>query len=126
MTRRACTRRSRPPSRPSLRGTARLVDLVASLDEVPVADRFEVGPAIFARPPWSAESEALLVSEDRVESQTHPGFRLVLEVAIAREVLGVWSSWRSGATPSPEQAVEAVIYYAENDAYLPAAHRVTD
>jgi hypothetical protein len=103
-----------------------LLDLVAALQHVPPSDRFEVGPAIFAVPPWTEGSDATVLNEDWVESPSHPGFRLVLEVSIAREVLEVWSAWRSGATPSPEQAVEAILFYATNDAYLPAAHRCDD
>jgi len=47
-----------------------------------------------------------------------PGWRYFLEVLIAREVLEVWSSWHNDRMPSPEEADEAIIYYAENDAYI--------
>ncbi len=46
------------------------------------------------------------------------GWRYVLELWIAQEVLEVWSAWRDGRTPSLAEACEAVIYYADNDAYL--------
>src|SRR5688572_27052951 len=46
-----------------------------------------------------------------------PGY--FLEVGTAKEVLGVWSDWRGGRTPDRIEAVEAVIYYAKNDAYQP-------
>jgi hypothetical protein len=47
------------------------------------------------------------------------GFRYLLEVSIAQEVLEVWSEWREGRTPSLVEKVEAVVHYARRDAYLP-------
>ena len=43
----------------------------------------------------------------------------LLEVRLAKDVLRVWSEWRDGAAPSAEDRVEAVTYYARNDAYIP-------
>ena len=34
-------------------------------------------------------------------------------------VLEVWSAWRGGRIPTPEECAEVVIHYAERDAYLP-------
>jgi len=48
------------------------------------------------------------------------GMRYLLEVSLARETIKVWSEWRGGRVPSPEEKAEAVIYYAEHDAYIPA------
>jgi hypothetical protein len=47
------------------------------------------------------------------------GTEYVLEVSLMRNVLKVWSAWRNGAAPSIPQACEAVLHYAERDAYLP-------
>jgi hypothetical protein len=47
------------------------------------------------------------------------GFEYLLEVDAALSVLEVWSAWREGLRPTPEEAAEAVIHYAERDAYLP-------
>lgn len=47
------------------------------------------------------------------------GTEYVLEVSLMRNVIKVWSAWRNGAAPSVPQACEAVLYYAERDAYLP-------
>jgi hypothetical protein len=44
----------------------------------------------------------------------------LLEVSLAREVLEVWTAWRDGRRPTISEACEAIIYYASNDAYLPA------
>jgi hypothetical protein len=43
----------------------------------------------------------------------------LLEVALAREAVEVWAAWRPGQTPSLDDKVAAVIYYAQNDAWLP-------
>lgn len=55
------------------------------------------------------------------EDDRPAGWRYLLEVLIAREVLEVWSDWRNGRLPSAEEACEAIAYYADNDAYLPEA-----
>lgn len=47
------------------------------------------------------------------------GMRYFLEVDLVREAIEVWSKWRNGATPTLDEAVAAVIYYGEQDAYLP-------
>jgi hypothetical protein len=55
-------------------------------------------------------------------SATEPapnGYRYLLEVAIAQEVLEVWSAWRDGRNPSTAEKVEAVAHYARMDSYLP-------
>ncbi|NEA65613.1 hypothetical protein [Streptomyces sp. SID12488] len=44
-------------------------------------------------------------------------WRYLLEVFIAREVVEVWSSWRDSRVPSIGEACEAIVYYADNDAY---------
>lgn len=94
-------------------------DLVMRLGDLDDGDRFEVGLSIYARTPWRPDSEAVALREEGVESFRHPGFRYLLEVAIARDVLEVWSSWREGRAPDAEEAAAAVIHYAENDAYQP-------
>lgn len=47
------------------------------------------------------------------------GLDYLLEVAIARDVIATWTSWRAGKTPTPTQACEAVLHYATHDSYLP-------
>ncbi len=104
-------------------GVTTIRDLVGRLDELHSGhERFEVGPAIFARPPWTPGSEAVVLREDLIETSDPPGFRLVLEVTIAREVLRVWSAWRDGRKPGADEAAAAVIHYAEKDAYLPVTN----
>jgi hypothetical protein len=47
------------------------------------------------------------------------GWRYLLEIVIAQEVVEVWSSWRGERTPTTEEACDAIVYYADNDAYQP-------
>ena len=49
--------------------------------------------------------------------QPPEGWRYLLEVLIAREVLEVWMSWRDNRVPSLREACAAIAYYADNDAY---------
>ena len=42
-----------------------------------------------------------------------------MEVALAREAVDVWQAWRPGERPSLDDKLAAIIYYAENDAWLP-------
>jgi hypothetical protein len=100
----------------------RLLDVVATLDAVPIDDDPDTWPpTIFARRPWSPESSALVLREAAVNgvAVAAPDHAYLLEVDLAREVVEVWSEWRSGAVPTREEATGAVIYYAEHDAYEP-------
>ena len=101
--------------------TARLREVVNSLERFGDGDRYEPGPTIFARKPWTADSLAIVLQEDAVEgvAPSQPSFFYFLEVEIAKEVIRVWSSWRGGAEPTAEQATRAVLHYAEHDAYEP-------
>ncbi len=88
-----------------------------------VVDGLSALPAdhtIYARHPWSCDSVAIVVEEDagggRAEAD---GYRYLLEVDLAVEVLEVWTAWRHGATPTAEDRCRAVLHYAENDTYLP-------
>ena len=47
------------------------------------------------------------------------GLRYLLEVQLAREAIEVWRAWRPGQTPSLENKLRAVTFYAEHDAWLP-------
>jgi hypothetical protein len=45
------------------------------------------------------------------------GFMYMLEADLVKEIIEVWSEWREGRTPTLAEAVGAVIWYAEHDAY---------
>lgn len=82
---------------------------------------FGIEPTIFARSPFTPASEAVLLSAEPLDGcgPSAPDYKYLLEVSIAREVLGVWTAWRDGGAPTISEATEAIIYYALNDSYLP-------
>ena len=65
--------------------------------------------------PWAATAEA--VADEAKDAPL--GYEYLLEVHLALDVLETWSSWRGGRRPTAEEAADAVIYYAEQDAYPP-------
>jgi hypothetical protein len=79
-------------------------------------DEFEDDQTIFAE---SASPTARAVVEVEGASPA-PELPYLLEVSLAREAIDVWQAWRPGRTPTLEDKLEAVAYYAENDAWLPA------
>ncbi|MGO1055277.1 hypothetical protein [Crossiella sp. CA198] len=91
-----------------------LGELVESIHEC------DEGSTIFVEdvPVLAPSTRAVLVPEER-EDETPEGMRYLLEVFIAWEVLDAWSGQRDGAEPDSAQKFEAVIWYAEHDAYLP-------
>jgi hypothetical protein len=44
----------------------------------------------------------------------------LLEVELIKDVIQAWSDWRNGRLPELADKMNAVIHYAEHDAYLPA------
>lgn len=82
-------------------------------------DDFDEAATIYAAKHWTPLSEtAIAVSDGDIDSAIEEGMAYLLEVSIASEVIDVWSSWRDGRVPNPGERCEAIIYYAENDAYL--------
>ena len=74
---------------------------------------------VYASEPWSAHSDAVaVVNADGTTRPDQQGRAYLLETVLIRDVLEAWSSHHGGAVPSPQEACQAVIYYAENDAYL--------
>lgn len=41
-----------------------------------------------------------------------------LEIEVAQEVLDVWTQWNNNTPTNEDDRTNALIYYAENDAYL--------
>lgn len=99
----------------------KLADVVASLDAVERRGRHGAFPTIFAQPPWSASSPAVVLCEESLDGRapSMPTHAYLLEVDVAAEVLELWSSRRSGRTPSPEEATEALIHFAAHGTHLP-------
>jgi hypothetical protein len=98
-----------------------LLDVITHLGNISAGDPDSPGPTIHAQRPWTVTSDAVVrQGEDLQEDETsESGHAYLLEVDLAREVIEVWSAWRDGAKPSPEEATLAVIYYGERDAYQP-------
>lgn len=100
-----------------------LLEVVTYLNDIPAGDGFSPGPTIYATKPWTLRADAVVLrgDDDPEGGTTESGHHYLLEVDLALEVIEVWSNWRSGTTPTPEEATLAVIYYAEHDAYQPLA-----
>lgn len=94
-----------------------LADLVEQLD------RLGDDLTIYAEksPDWSPKSLAVVCVELEDDGLPHEaqGMDYLLEVFLAKDVVETWSSWREGRQPTVTDKCEAVIYYAEHDAYLP-------
>jgi hypothetical protein len=91
-----------------------LRDVVARLDEV------EDDETIFAESATpTAQAVVAVETADGSSPSSAVGLRYLLEVPLAREAIEVWRAWRPGQTPSLEDKLEAVIFYAEHDAWLP-------
>ena len=86
-------------------------DLLDAIDQLD-----EEGTIFIREGPIEDSSEAVVISQGQ---EPPPGFKYLLEVFLAKEVLGVWSKLRSGKKPSRADRCEAVAYYASHDAYLP-------
>jgi hypothetical protein len=90
---------------------------VTQLNQLLGAMSLPLDGSLYARRPWAATSEAVVGEPDTVPA----GYAYLLEVDLVVEVLQTWSSWRGGQSPTPTEAAEAVIYYAEHDAYQPTS-----
>lgn len=68
--------------------------------------------------PVGPATTVVVVNEEAVAPPE--GMTYLLEVSIVKDVLRVWRLWRGGSEPSDNQACEAINYYVEHDAYIPA------
>jgi len=66
-------------------------------------------------PKWTRMSEAVLCPATQAHVCRLP---YCLEVSVAKDVLEAWSFMRDGRVPNLAEKCEAIIHYAENDAYL--------
>lgn len=65
----------------------------------------------------SAEVAVMLPSEFENKKSEMADYSYFLEIAIVKDVISCWYD-NAQKAPSRQQTSEAVIYYAENDAYL--------
>ena len=83
-------------------------------------NKFPGDETIYAQSPApSAEAIVAPEPEDASAAAGAVGLPYLLEVAAAREAIEVWQAWRPGQSPTLDDKVAAVIYYAKNDAWLP-------
>ena len=86
-------------------------------------DQLDNSHVIFAKrnSDWSATSEAVVcvIPDDDSDPPEAEGFDYFLEVDLAKETVQVWSEWRDGKQPTTTEKLDAMIYYAEYDAWLP-------
>jgi hypothetical protein len=100
-----------------------LLDIIDRLDAVDDSDRIEP-PCIFAEggPEAAPVARALVCPGDEAASLACPldaTLSYVLMVQHAKECIEVWSAWRGGRRPTPQDKFAAVMYYARKDAWLP-------
>ncbi|MBB4763806.1 hypothetical protein [Actinoplanes digitatis] len=98
-----------------------LLEVITNLHEIPLGDGHSAGPTIYAKRPWTPSTDAVVLEGDDVPDgvTTESGHHYLLEVDLAIEAVEVWSEWRAGTIPTPEEATFAVIHYGEHDAYQP-------
>jgi hypothetical protein len=89
-----------------------LRDVIARIDE------FGDDETIYAESP-TPTARAAVATEPDDGSPPAEGLEYLLEIAAAREAIEVWQAWRGGRQPTLEDKLEAVVYYAQNDAWLP-------
>jgi hypothetical protein len=85
-----------------------LGDVVARLDD------FDEDDTIYVEAPEPGARAVVAREAEDVD-----GLRYLLEVGLAKEAIAVWRSWRAGRTPTLDEEVAAVIYYPQNDAWMP-------
>ena len=67
----------------------------------------------------STPAKLVVIPEDPGADLGVPGFDYFIEVYHAKDVLDTWRAWRNNRTPTAVEAIEAVVFFQENDAYLP-------
>ena len=92
-------------------------ELIGRLDEL------DDELTLYASGGWRATAASPAVAALEPQDGSLPaeadGMEYLLEVAIAREVVEVWSAWRDGREPTTADKCEAILHYARHDAYLP-------
>lgn len=102
---------------------ATLIEVIDRLDEVDDSDRFD-SQQLFAEggPDATSMVRAVVCRGGEVDSKECPeddSLSYVLTVWQAKEAIEVWSEWRGGRQPTPEEKLAAVMHYSRFDAWLP-------
>lgn len=90
-----------------------IMEIISRLDQID--DSLTI--CAFKDPSWRPESPAELCPANRAPAGCK--FPYFLEISIAKNVLRAWSYARNGRLPDLSECCRALIYYAENDAYIP-------
>lgn len=104
-------------------GSGTLFELIQQLETF--EDREGSQPLVlYARDGADAErrSPALVCARSEgtgVTCPLDPSLTEVLSVAQAREAIAVWSAWRGGLSPSPEDRYRTVMFYSRHGAFFP-------
>ena len=106
-----------------MRNAGTLFELIQRLDEFEDSDRFHP-LVIYAQNGADAgrKSPALVCPRSEGDSLTCPldaSLSEVLSVDQARDAIAVWSAWRGGLTPSPQDRFNTVIFFSRHGAYFP-------
>jgi very-short-patch-repair endonuclease len=105
----------------SMKDQTNSLKLIDVLDNI---DQFDDDSVIFipkdSKPDEDTQAmvRKIIVIDESSGIQTPERMKYLLEVELAKEVIQVWRDWRNGEEPSPSQKYQAVLYYAENDAYI--------
>jgi len=105
-----------------MKNTGTLFELIQRLDEFEDSDHSPL--VIYAQHGADAgrKSPALVCPRGEGGSPTcplDPSLSEVLSVEQAREATEVWSAWRRGLIPSPEDRFNAVMFYSRHNTFFP-------
>lgn len=68
-------------------------------------------------PSWSLDTAIAFMQRD---GETMPeGMQQFLSVGDLQGIVDAWIDFRDGRKPTPEQALRAIRYYCEHDAFIP-------
>jgi hypothetical protein len=110
-------------ARRKLKNTGTLFELIQRLDDFEDSD--SAHPLVlYAQHGADAgrKSPALVCPRSEGSSLTcplDPSLSEVLSVAQAREAIEVWSAWRRGLAPSPEDRFNTVMFFSRHGTFFP-------
>ena len=85
-------------------------------------DKYPDNRILLTQQPVALTSLIKIVNDyecEELEKYSVDGFYYLLEIDIIKEILQVWSFWRNSKKPTLNEMLMAIIYYSENDTYLP-------
>lgn len=106
-----------------MKSAGTLFELIQRLDEFEDGDRHH--PLVLYAQDGAAagrSSPALVCPRREDGGPTCPldaSLTEVLGVERARDAIAVWSAWRGGLIPSPEDRFRAVMFYSQHGTYFP-------